>query len=212
VSPTRIHASGRGWQAWPARPGRRLPAAATLIVALAAVPGCAAAGDSTSGEDPPPGQVRAQAEPVWREFAECVRARGYPDLPDPVVADDGTARIPGEAARVAKERHADALSACQPILRRLPAGANAAIAGRHGLEPPTSEQLTQLRRFAGCMRQHGVPEWPDPTGDGTFPLSDALSREGKSPRVIAARESCDELSPDAGRRIKVATLGGGGKP
>jgi ABC-type sugar transport system ATPase subunit len=52
-------------------------------------------------------------------------------------------------------------------------------------------------RFAACMRQHGVPDWPDPKADGTFPfVGTALEREGKSPRVLAAARACRQLNPD----------------
>lgn len=184
-----------------------LPAALALVAVLS---GCVDAGGAPSGPAEP-GEVRAQAEPVWREYARCVRANGYPDLPDPVVADDGVAGFPGDAGRLLKERHGAAVRACQPILGRLPAGASAAS----GAPPraPTPEQVTQLRRFARCMREHGVPDWPDPNSDGLFPLSDTLSREGKSPRILAARQRCNRLNPDAGKRIVFADSGaGGGKP
>ena len=30
--------------------------------------------------------------------------------------------------------------------------------------------------FSRCMRQHGLPDWPDPRTDGTFPLNRRLLR------------------------------------
>jgi hypothetical protein len=235
VPPITSNATGRGRRSLPGsarrprsapRPPstRRLAAASALSIALTVLPGCSlaggapwgagdgAAGGADSNQGQRAGDARAQAEPVWREFTRCVRSRGYPDLPDPIIAEDGSARLPQEAARVAKERHSEALRACQPVLRRLPAGISAAIGGQHRIDPPTAEDIVQLRRFAGCMRQHGVPEWPDPGSDGTFPLSGALAEEGKSTRILAARRACDELSPDAGKRIVFSGPAGGGKP
>jgi hypothetical protein len=47
------------------------------------------------------------------------------------------------------------------------------------------------------MREHGVPEWPDPKADGTFPIvGTEIEREGKSPRVVRAGQACKELNPD----------------
>jgi hypothetical protein len=45
------------------------------------------------------------------------------------------------------------------------------------------------------MRDNGVPEYPDPVPDGTFPLPTPLQEEGKSPRVIAALTTCNHFLP-----------------
>jgi hypothetical protein len=38
--------------------------------------------------------------------------------------------------------------------------------------------MTKLRRFAQCMRAHGLSDWPDPKADGSFDLPQRL-RAGK---------------------------------
>ena len=50
--------------------------------------------------------------------------------------------------------------------------------------PPalTQQALTQLRKFAPCMRSHGVPNWPDPTTDSKgAPGFDITSKDGIDP-------------------------------
>jgi hypothetical protein len=59
---------------------------------------------------------------------------------------------------------------------------------------PTQEQMRKLLRYAECMRANGVPEWPDPTADGEFPIKGTgLEAEIKSPRVTQASEACKHL-------------------
>jgi hypothetical protein len=41
------------------------------------------------------------------------------------------------------------------------------------------------------MRDNGVPDWPDPKSDGTFPLvGTPLGTEGKSQRIITGQQAC----------------------
>jgi hypothetical protein len=169
---------------------RRILHGLALTAMAAALAGCAGGGTAGDGEEP--ADVRAQAAPVWREAAECIRAHGYPDFPDPVVADDGTVKLPEDVARNL-DRNQDAARACEPILDRLPASVRQA---QEGGGTATPEQVAQLRRLAQCMRQNGLPNWPDPGSDGRFPLTDEIRREGKSPRVRNAMDRCDALNPD----------------
>ena len=49
--------------------------------------------------------------------------------------------------------------------------------------PPVPQaQFQQLVRLAECIRQHGVPNWPDPDPDGSFPLPPSIN-----PKSAAAR-------------------------
>jgi hypothetical protein len=42
------------------------------------------------------------------------------------------------------------------------------------------------------MRENGVPEWPDPNADGSFPSGSVLETEGKSPRIVAGFRACQQ--------------------
>jgi hypothetical protein len=80
--------------------------------------------------------------------------------------------------------------ACKSIFDRLPVSAT-------GDEERPPADIQALLRLARCMRERGVPEWPDPKADGTFPVSGTvIEREGKSPRIVRALRACRQFNPD----------------
>jgi hypothetical protein len=99
------------------------------------------------------------------------------------VVQDGALAFP----RASKEDQNAVQDACVSILQRLPASM------QHQNRNPTAEELAKLRQFSQCMRQHGVPDWPDPRSDGTFPIvGTPLAAEGKSQRILDGRQACDQ--------------------
>jgi hypothetical protein len=76
----------------------------------------------------------------------------------------------------------------------------------NGGQPPSQaeqqRQLSGMRRFAECMRAHGVPEWPDPTiGPDGKPRFDLLDLQPPldpdSPQAQSATRECGHLVPGA---------------
>jgi hypothetical protein len=57
-----------------------------------------------------------------------------------------------------------------------------------------------LDRFAACMRSHGVPQFPDPTNNGTNVkiLIGGSGIDPATPQFNAAQESCSGLLPAGG--------------
>lgn len=50
-----------------------------------------------------------------------------------------------------------------------------------------------MGRFAACMRQDGYPEWPDPNGEGFFPIQGtALERALKTDQGQEAKRTCQK--------------------
>jgi hypothetical protein len=172
--------------------GRGVGGAVGLLL-LAGLAGCGGGGSQAATATT--GQPDAAA--VLREFVQCARDNGMPNLPDLRLDANGQIEIPAglPEAPPSVER------ACRAIFERLPASARGdAEGGGDTARPPTDIQ--GLLRFAQCMREHGVPEWPDPKADGTFPFrGTAIEREGKSPRVLAAGRACERLNPDPDGRI-----------
>jgi hypothetical protein len=144
-------------------------------VLLFVLTGCSA---SVSMSQSPP-SVRQRALTVWLEYARCVRAHGAPDFPDPVVDNQGRGTIPSSLnALQVKSESSRAQSACGPILYRLPPVAQQ----RSSVMPSVLRQLTT---FARCVRQHGIPGFPDPRPDGSFPLTPAQKTQINGPAFQA---------------------------
>lgn len=68
-----------------------------------------------------------------------------------------------------------------------------------------AQQRSGPLAFAGCMRSHGVPNWPDPASGGAFDKSKLTSQKlGVSGATVqAAQGACGHLlpAPSATRRV-----------
>ena len=131
-------------------------------------------------------QARETPAQVWHELVQCARAHGDPNFPDPVSIDSqGRAKFPPNT-----QPPPDAtIRACQSIFDRLPAAARNSA-------PPDIQMLT---RFAQCMREHGLTDWPDPDANGDFPLPPDLITTSKSgplwDRIKTAWDACRQYNP-----------------
>ncbi|BCB76197.1 hypothetical protein Pflav_026070 [Phytohabitans flavus] len=62
-------------------------------------------------------------------------------------------------------------------------------------EPLTPEQLANRREYAKCMRANGMPSWPDPHPDGSWPedmLSGELTPQEQAAN-LAALQICEPV-------------------
>jgi hypothetical protein len=119
-------------------------------------------------------------------YARCMRSHGVPTFPDP----SNGAQIPKTQVVTARKnnpaRFDSADTACRHLL---PNGGNG--------ETPAeiTQDWIQFRQFAGCMRHHGVPTWPDPTSRSAtdrrpaFNIT-AIGLDGNSPQLRAKAEQC----------------------
>jgi hypothetical protein len=161
---------------------RRPPAAlamAALIGVLSA--GCGASapsGTRTATAAAASKQLSARDQGV--KFADCVRTHGVSDFPDPD----------------AKGEFAYGVSVSPAVFRK-------AVDACKDLEPPgalsskrTPKQQTTSLRFARCVRENGVQDFPDPV-DGeplinTYRIPSS-SRPGGMTILNAAIETCRDL-------------------
>lgn len=139
--------------------------AVPMMLLAAALSGCAAADEkqvaSAGGNVKPSSNVSAAPDDAaqGRKFAQCMRAAGI-DMPDP--GPDGMAAIPGQATSdesSAKKMDA-AMEKCRELLP-------------NGGEPPKAspEDLVKAREYAKCIRENGMPGFPDPDAEtGAFEL------------------------------------------
>lgn len=90
-------------------------------------------------------------------FARCMRANGAPDFPDPIPGG-GFAYHPGPGFNPAAPAVKAAQTKCQRFMIHPPSGP---AVGSSAVQSNT-QALAQLRGVARCMRQHGIPDFPDP--------------------------------------------------
>ena len=171
------------------------PLAALAMVALFSA-GCSnAAAETRTGSSGANTTSAARAEAV--KFAECMRKNGVREFPDPDAS--GTLTIDGIANRSSIDTSSAAFKQ--------------AIAACKDLQPPgftghkrTAQEQENALKFAQCIRDNGVKDFPDPTEDGplidTNRIPSAAGRGARSiPGFQAAMEKCrDALAGALGDR------------
>jgi hypothetical protein len=126
-------------------------------------------------------QTPADSDDAALAYAQCMRDNGYAEFPDPTPGEGMRFLItPGSAARFEK-----ASTACRDLA---PEGLRD--------EGVTPEQLEGLVKLAQCVRDNGVPSFPDPSADGRFDAG-KIGAGPDDPKLKAAMGACRELSRGA---------------
>ena len=112
------------------------------------------------------------------KFAQCMRAHGV-DMPDPEPGGGGRIRLGGPGTDPAKTQAA--LEACRQFS---PVGD-----GSGRVDPQAAERM---RKFAQCMRENGVAEFPDPEPGGGIRID---AKVGQDPDLPAAQRECERRYP-----------------
>jgi hypothetical protein len=60
-------------------------------------------------------------------------------------------------------------------------------------------------KFAGCMRAHGVPNFPDPTASGGIDIAPGSGLDLQSPAFTAAQRACGRFLPAGGPGVRKVT-------
>jgi hypothetical protein len=149
----------------------------TAGIALLAV-ACGGGGSST-------GSSQAAASANYQKllaYAQCMRSHGVPKFPDPnsngqFVIGNGSVNLQSPQAQAA-----------QKVCRHL-----------SPIQPPSQAQqaqaLSQLLKYAQCMRSHGVPKYPDPNSKGGTHISKNSGINPQSPQFQSAQRACRSLAP-----------------
>ena len=109
----------------------------------------AAGGGTAAGRRSHP---RTTAKPGGLAFARCMRAHGVSNFPDPQPGGGFSFQANGSV------RSSPAFRTAQQACASLMPGGGPLSAG----PPASAATMALLRRIAVCMRQHGVPQFPDP--------------------------------------------------
>jgi len=123
-------------------PSKSAAASSTTATSSAGSTGAtSSAGTASSGADK---KLSKQEKAV--KFAECMRANGVPHFPDPDPKGDSNFGVD-----VPKDVFVKAVDACKALK---PPGA---LSSKR-----TAKQQSASLRFAQCVRDHGVKDFPDP--------------------------------------------------
>jgi hypothetical protein len=118
-----------------------------------------------------------------------MRTHGVPEFPDPVAGPNGGAGIqlkvgPGTGVDPNSTAFQAADKACRSLLP-------------NGGVPPqlTPAQQQQFLDWAQCIRQHGVPDFPDPQFSGGGVRIAVQAGTGSQAALQAAQQACRSKMP-----------------
>lgn len=152
------------------------PSAPRRTPASSAIAGCSPSGCSSPG-------ASASAEAIAVKFSVCMRAHGLTDFPDPTVGSNGLPNWSGVDNLAPAYEAADKV--CKQDLPDI---------GPHTSAEKATANAAALK-YAVCMRSNGVPNFPDPNGQGVIQINNATGvPEPSSPafqKAEAARKRLD---------------------
>lgn len=162
--------------------------AAAGLVLLAAACGGSPSSTGSGGSANAAGSANSQ---VGIGYAGCMRSHGVPKYPDPSSGNElpsGLPKVSPEQLGVSSAQYQAAQNACAHLLPN----------GGQLTQSQSQQDLNAMRRFAQCMRVHGVPTWPDPT-DGSagwgFDLVNVHGFDPNSQQIEQKMDVCQRALP-----------------
>jgi hypothetical protein len=185
----------------------RTAAAIIATGALALLAAACGGSPSSTGSGGSPDAGGSATPPSAVAYSACMRSHGVPKFPDP----PSSGQIPKTSAQllgVSSSQLRATQRACQHLLPStsgsLQQQAQQCVLAGDCPAAVVQQMLTSGRRFAVCMRSHGVLNWPDPTIDTGahqgVPFFN-LSKEGiddHSPQISRKMNECGRLTPGPG--------------
>ncbi|UBU08346.1 hypothetical protein [Nonomuraea gerenzanensis] len=133
-------------------------------------------------------QGGSKADPV--AFARCVRENGVPDFKDP---EPGVGM--GDGIDLNSPVFKQAAEACKEFMPAPPPQN----------DPGATWSTADKLKYAACMRDNGVPSFPDPDANGGFKLDD----DPNTPQFKKAEQACEHYQPQSIRNLTPGKTGGG---
>jgi hypothetical protein len=120
-----------------------------------------------------------------RAWAKCMRDAGF-EISDPDAK--GEVKFGGNLGKLkADPKFTAAQKSCNPLLLPVPAE----LIEKEQL---TAQQIVARRAYAKCMRDSGVPAFPDPAADGSWPMnSQPAMTEQQAAAQYRAGQICEPL-------------------
>jgi hypothetical protein len=136
----------------------------------------AAAGSGSSGQSGP-------TEAQLLKYAECIRAHGEPNFPDPRPAPGGGFAFgvePGLNPRSPSPQFQKAETDCE---KDVPPGIANSTPAR---------MAASALKYTDCMRSNGEPDFPDPNGQGMITINPTGILAPNSPQFQKAEKDCQD--------------------
>jgi hypothetical protein len=185
------------------RRGRPVAVSLTAVLAVLAS-SCSGSGPSAAGPAGSPSAGGSSSARSAVAYSACMREHGVPTFPDPD-SNGNVVKADPEQLRVSSSQLQAAQTACHdlfPTGGSLQAQTNCLGAGN--CAPVLVQQMLTVEwKCARCMRNHGVPNWPDPTMDSqgmpVFNTTDAgIDRQFiHSSRFRSPNSVCQRLTGSA---------------
>lgn len=159
--------------------------------------GVATAQDGTATAAPSKTPDRTRDEDAPLKFAQCMREQGMTWFPDP----DSNGRT---AIKVPKNMNPEKFEAAQEACKE--------FAPDGGDPSEVDPQMLELaRKMAKCMRENGVPDFPDPQPNGSIQLNRGQLGTGPGePAFDKAQQKCSQFMPEGRQERKESDGDGGG--
>jgi hypothetical protein len=176
---------------------------AVLLMSVALVAGACAGGGTSSKAVAKVGSGTSSAAPTPTSsgdpvaFAKCMRENGEPNFKDPE-----RGKPMGDGLDVNSPAFKKAMDACKAFM---PAG-NPRAAGAPDQAWSTSDKL----KYAKCMRDNGVPSFPDPDANGGFALIQGSGIDPNAPQFKKAEDACKKYQPENLQNMTPNKTGPGG--
>jgi hypothetical protein len=146
----------------------------------------AASGSAGSNSRPSPSASASDDPEAPLKFSRCMREHGITWFPDPV---DGRMQV-----RVPKGQDRAKMEAAQEACKQWAPDGGAA-------HQATPEELQAAREMAKCMRENGVPNFPDPGPDGGIAIDGSKLGTGPGdPTFDKAEKACAKYLPKGTER------------
>jgi hypothetical protein len=97
-----------------------------------------------------------------------------------------------------RHRTAIALAALLTAAALLLAGCGGSHSSTDGLPSAAGSSFASTVAYASCMRNHGVPNYPDPDSSGQLPKTDAQHLGVSTSQYRDAQRACEGLLPTGG--------------
>jgi hypothetical protein len=191
---------------WPRRAAALAAMACMVLLATACGSGSSPRASATGG---PTREQRALA------YAQCMRSHGVPDFPDPDSNGDfnlgsnqaggGSKRSGSNSGSSQGNSGSSQGNSVTPQERSADHVCHHLLNGSHEMSQSQQQHvMSQLVRYAQCMRAHGVPNFPDPeiTNGGIgvpsgFGFNMPPGLDEGSPQFQSANQACESIARNA---------------